>query len=162
MSLQSQLKNINLRTLKYKNTNLTYTQILHSEAKRFANLLQKYLDEFYDSYREPVIYNRTYSLYNSIYIDDLIDIDFNGNQLTINIKRDEGSYHDSWFTEGKTVDTFWLYNDGFQTEKPSWRDVEYWGWRDGFGYMDKAINEFQKGNKYNLTLQVHRPLKYFT
>lgn len=146
--------------LKYKDTNKTYSQILVSEARRFTNILQKYIDKFYLDY-DPVVYERTYGLYNSIYPEDIADVEINDSQIIIKIKRDEGSFGQSMFNDSN-VDLMWLLNDGYKVKKNVWfSNIEYFGYRDGFHFIEKAVNEFKRTNKYNLSIEVHRPLIYY-
>ena len=67
-NLKSQLKNLNISKLKTSN-GITVKSELQKHARILADCIMRQLDAVYDSYN-PKIYQRTYELYNSVYIDD--------------------------------------------------------------------------------------------
>lgn len=149
--IKSRLKNLDVSKLKMKNG-----RTIADEIKRHAVILtdciQYELDTVYDSY-SPVVYRRTYNLYNSIYIDDKvrIDISSNGSNLSIGIHFDDGAIHKGF--DGSDADTALLLNDGWQTHG-SFADVPYFGYRDATHFIENGIQAYKRkvNNPFNVKL----------
>lgn len=104
------------------------------------------LNNIYDSY-EPKKYKRTYSLYDSFYMDENVRIQVSaaGSSLSIKMGFDDGAIHSGFY--GDKVNTAVLLNEGYQTHG-SFKDVPYLGFREPTHFIEKGINRYkQKVNK---------------
>lgn len=162
-NLEKQLKNINPLDIKYKNTNLTYRQILQNEAKRLKSILQKNIEDYYNSY-SPAVYQRGQhggNLLDSLSLDDVCDISADGMKLTINININENAIHNSILDDSE-ANAFWLVNDGWKVKKDVWfKDVYRFGYYEGAHYVENAVEEFERTSKYRIKVDVIRPLLYY-
>lgn len=138
---KKQLKNLDVSKLKLKNGH-----IIENELKRHASILadciMECLDEVYDSYT-PKIYHRSYGLYDSLYIDDVVRVDVSsgGTNLSIALQFDENAVHKSF--EGKDMNTAVLINEGWQTHG-SFSSVPMLGWRTGEHFIEKGIEKYKR------------------
>lgn len=165
MNLDKILKNIDVKKLKYKNTNFTYEEILKKEVRRFKDILQKYIDAYYLSYTPPIYgYQRGSSggnLRNSLSVDDIVKISANGKELTCSVLINENAIHQSYFGDHLS-NAFWLINDGYSVKKDVWfKDIYRFGFYEGAHYVEDAVNEFNETDKYGITVKVERPLLWY-
>lgn len=162
-NLEKQLKNINPLNVKYKNTNLTYRQILQNEAKRLKDILQKNIEDYYHSY-SPTVYQRRQhggNLLDSLSLDDVCAISANGMKLTMNININENAIHNSILDDSE-ANAFWLVNDGWKVAKNVWfKDVYRFGYFEGAHFVEDAVEEFERTSKYGIKVDVIRPLLYY-
>lgn len=162
-NLEKQLKNINPLDIKYKNTNLTYRQILHNEAKRLKNILQKNIEDYYHSY-SPIVYRRGQqggNLLDSLNIDDTCAISADGLKLTMNVNINENAIHNS-ILDNSEANAFWLMNDGWQVRKETWfKNIYRFGYYEGAHYIEDTVEEFERTSKYGIKVDVIRPLLYY-
>lgn len=129
----------------------TVEQQMKYEAKRFLKILQEEIDSWYASY-SPEIYHRSYDMRNSIYAEDIVDIDSSGTQLTIKIKYTDDAIHQSLWG-GDEVDTLLLMNDGYQVKSGWHRNIENFGYREGGHFLERAVERFNKDNY--LGIEIH-------
>ena len=54
-NIEKYLRSINPLDIKYKNTSMTYRQILQSESQRLKGLLQKHIELYYEHYKPKSI-----------------------------------------------------------------------------------------------------------
>lgn len=129
-----------------KNGN-TVKEELKRHASILADCIMEELDSVYDSYT-PKVYKRSYDLYNSLYIDDVVKIDIStsGVWLSIGIHFDEGAIHKSFY--GDDANTAVLLNEGWQTHG-SFSNVPYLGYREGTHFIEKGIEKYKQ--------KVHNP-----
>jgi hypothetical protein len=159
IGIADQLSKINIMKLKAPDGQ-TYAQKLKIAADHLANCIQWRINEFYDSY-EPVVYERTYNMYNSLRVEDIADIRVSGNTLSISLIFDEGANHESLFEEA-SVNTAFLMNYGYQVHKEVWfKDIEYFGWRKGFHFIEKGIEDFNSTNKLGIRISIEKPDTYY-
>ena len=104
---------IDIRKLRLPNGR-TFEQQMKYEAKRFLKILQEEIDDWYMSY-SPVVYQRTYAMRDSIYAEDVVDIDTSGMQLTIKIKQTDAAMHKSLWGDGEVMKGIRLKADGIKT-----------------------------------------------
>lgn len=160
-NLEKYLKSINPLDIKYKGTNLTYRQILQKESNRLKNLIQKNIEDYYNSY-PPVLYKRGNhggNLHNTLSIDDACDISVNG--MTITIKVNDNAIHDS-INGDHDSNAFWLMNDGWSVKEDVWfKDIEHFGYFEGAHFVENAIEEFNKTNRYGIKVEVVKPQRYY-
>ena len=83
MNLKSQLKNIDVTKLKFKNGK-TYGQVMVEETNRLRNCIQARLDAYMNSY-QPKIYSRTGALQNSLKVDDILNLKVTGKTMSLDI-----------------------------------------------------------------------------
>lgn len=124
-----------------KNGN-TVKDELKRHASILADCIMEELDSVYDSYT-PKVYKRSYDLYNSLYIDDVVKIDIStsGVGLSIGIHFDEGAIHKGFY--GDDANTAVLLHEGWQTHG-SFSDVPYLGYREGTHFIEKGIEKYKQ------------------
>lgn len=149
--LKSKLKNIDVSKIKLKNGK-TIKDEIKRHAAILADCIQYELDAVYDSY-SPIVYKRTYNLYNSLYIDDKVKIDISssGSNLSIGIHFDDGAIHKGF--DGSDADTAILINDGWQTHG-RFANVPYFGYREATHFIEKGITAYKRkvNNPFNVKL----------
>lgn len=138
---KKQLSNLDVSKLKLKNGHTVEAE-LKQHASILADCIMECLDTVYDSYT-PRIYQRSYGLYNSLYIDDVfsVDISSNGESLCIGLHFDDNAVHKSF--DGEDVNTAVLINEGWQTHG-SFSHVPYLGWRSETNFIDKGIEKYKQ------------------
>lgn len=129
----------------------TIEQQMKNEAKRFVKILQEEIDRWYASY-EPSIYNRSYEMENSIYAENFVDINVNGNTLEIKVKYTDKAYHQSLW--GGEVDTLLLMNNGYEVSKGWHKNIPYFGYRDGGHFLESAVERYNNDNDLGVTIQI--------
>ena len=140
-NIKKQLRNLDVSKLRMKNG-----RTVEAELKRHSEILgdciMECLDEVYDSYN-PKTYIRSYGLYHSLYIDDVVrvDISSSGVNLGITVHFDDGAIHKSF--DGEDMNTAVLINEGWQTHG-SFADVPMLGWRTGEHFIEKGIEKYKR------------------
>ncbi len=165
------MKNIisgDIRKLKMSNGK-TLEKNLLEQADLLRELIRKHLIDYRRSF-SPSEYVRRGDLENSIVADSTVQIV--GNQLKVFVYFDESANHrsgfgvwsvsdgrgkydddDTNFESGSNVDTALLLDQGYKVRKPVWfKDIEYFGHREGAKFVEKAINEFNKVNSMGIIL----------
>lgn len=165
MNLKSQLKNIDVTKLKFKNGK-TYGQVMVEETNRLRNCIQARLDAYMNSY-QPKIYSRTGALQNSLKVDDILNIKVTGKTISLDIYFDDSGYHRSgdgiqgWDGNGETVNTAYLLNYGYEVEKDVWfKDIPNFGYRSAGHFIEDGIADFEASNPYGIKIKVHKPDGY--
>ena len=165
MSLVTQLKNIDVRTLKFKNGK-TYEQVMREEVNRLYKCIQNRLDEYMLSYN-PKLYQRTGALQDSLKVDDILNLKVTGKTMSLDIYFDDSGYHQSgdgikgWDGNGDTVNTAYLLNYGYEVKKDVWfKDIPYFGYRPAGHFIEDGIADFEKNNPYGIKIKVHKPNGY--
>lgn len=140
-NLKRQLKNLDVSKLKLKNGSTVEIE-LKRHASILADCIMEALDNVYDA-RTPKVYQRSYDLYNSLYIDDVIRVDVSakGTSLSIGLHFDDGAIHQSF--SGEDVNTAILLNEGWQTHG-SFSHVPYLGYREGTRFIEKGIEKYKR------------------
>ena len=150
---------IDIRKMKYGNTNMTYEQLVRKEAHRFKDILRKYIVAYYNSY-SPVVYKRGKfggNLLGSIEVDDIVKISSNGTMLYCDVLVNENAIHTSIVTK-EDNNIFFMFNDGWQVNKDVWfKDIPRFGYFEGVGYIEQAVKEFEDTDKYGFTVIINRP-----
>lgn len=165
MNLKSQLKNIDVTKLKFKNGK-TYGQVMVEETNRLRNCIQARLDAYMNSY-QPKIYSRTGALQNSLKVDDILNLKVIGKTMSLDIYFDDSGYHRSgdgiqgWDGNGETVNTAYLLNYGYEVEKDVWfKDIPNFGYRSAGHFIEDGIADFEASNLYGIKIKVHKPDGY--
>lgn len=165
VNLKSQLKNIDVTKLKFKNGK-TYGQVMVEEANRLRDCIQRRLDEYMHSY-QPKMYKRTGALQNSLKVDDILSLKVTGKTMSLDIYFDDSGYHQSgdgiqgWDGNGETVNTAYLLNYGYEVDKDVWfKDIPYFGYRSAGHFIEDGIADFEASNPYGIKIKVHKPNGY--
>lgn len=162
-NIKKYLKDINPLDIKYKNTNLTYRQILEKETMRLKNILQDKIENYYNFY-SPTVYQRGQhggNLHNALSVDNICNISADGTKLTMNIIINENAIHNS-ILDNSEANSFWLLNDGWNVKKNVWfKDVYRFGYYEGVHFVEDAVEEFEKTSKYGIKVEIIRPLFYY-
>lgn len=159
-NLRKQLNSLNVSKLKMKNGN-TVEKELKRHAAILADCIMQELDNVYDSYSLK-IYQRTYGLYNSLYIDDSvrIDISSSGAGLSIGLHFDGGAIHQGF--NGEFVNTAVLLNEGYQTHG-SFSHIPNFGYREGTHFIEKGIQKYNRNvsNPFAVRLTINNEIREF-
>nr|DAG25476.1 MAG TPA: Structural protein [Caudoviricetes sp.] len=165
MNLKSQLKNIDVTKLKFKNGK-TYGQVMVEETNRLRNCIQARLDAYMNSY-QPKIYSRTGALQNSLKVDDILNLKVTGKTMSLDIYFDDSGYHRSgdgiqgWDGNGETINTAYLLNYGYEVEKDVWfKNIPNFGYRSAGHFIEDGIADFEASNPYGIKIKVHKPDGY--
>ncbi len=123
------------------------------EANRFLKILQEEIDRWYRLY-SPMIYQRTYDMKNSIYVEDLVRVSISGNKLQIKINYDDTEFHKSLWNNDK-VNSILLMNNGYQVSKGWHKDIENFGYKEGGHFLENAIYRFNKENYFGIDIIIN-------
>lgn len=158
--LRKQLQKLNVSKLKLKNGN-TVEKELRNHARVLADCIMEELDNVYDA-RTPKVYQRSYGLYNSLYIDDVVRVDVSakGASLSIGLHFDDGAVHKSF--SGEDANTAVLINEGWQTHG-SFSHVPYLGYREGTHFIEKGIEKYKRrvGNPFTVKFTINNDERIF-
>ena len=138
---RKQLQTLDVSKLKLKNSS-TVENELKRHAAILADCIMEELDNVYDA-RTPKVYQRSFDLYNSLYIDDVVrvDVSVKGASLSIGLHFDDGAIHQSF--SGEDANTAVLLNEGWQTHG-SFSHVPYLGYREGTHFIEKGIMKYKQ------------------
>lgn len=114
-------------------------------------ILQEEIDKWYHSY-SPTMYQRTYAMKDSIYAEDIVDIDSSGTQLTIKIKYSELAMHQSLW--GDDVNALLLMNNGYQISSGWHKDIPNFGYREGGRFLESAVERFNRDNYFGIEINI--------
>lgn len=139
-NITKQLSKLNVSKLKMRNGR-TIADELKYHARILCDCIMEELDEVYDSFT-PKVWERDYSLYNSLYIDDFVEIKTSarGVEMSISLHFDDGAFHRSF--DGRRVNSAVLINEGW-----SWKsedvDIPYLSYREGTHFIEKGIAKYK-------------------
>lgn len=156
---KKQLQQLDVSKLKMKDGGTVEKELKH-HASILADCIMASLNEVYESYT-PKIYQRTYGLYNSLYIGGMkIDISSKGASLSIGLHFDDGAIHQS-FT-GEDVNTAILLNEGWQTHG-SFSSVPYLGFREGTHFIENGIRKYKRSvsNPFKVKFMINNEIRIF-
>ena len=155
-NIDNYLKNFNPLHIKYKKTNLTYRQVLQNETKRLKEILQRHLEDYYNSYT-PRVYRRGQyggNLRKALSADDICTISANGMMITMKLKINENAIQYSIVNNNES-NAFRLMNDGWRVKKNTWfKDIYKFGYYEGAHFIESAVEEFYASNKYGIKVEV--------
>lgn len=155
-SLKEQLKNLDLKQVKLT-TNETLSNIMANEAKRLYGLIQQEIDNYYKSYH-PIIYNRTEGYRKSLYAEDIANIKVVGNSLEIGVGFNESlATHENLF-EGHYSFVPLLMERGWIAKRleDKYGVIERFTRFDGIKAVERAIEEFNRTNKYGIIINADK------
>lgn len=163
-SLKEQLSNIALKKIKMSNGE-TLEETMANEARRLANCIQNYIDEYYKSY-EPTIYERTNRFQGALYAENIASIRVVGNTLRIGVAfhndlamhhnlsvvyRQEKDGYEYWIPIKDSHESFvpLLMEKGWYAPKLArmiGKRVPRLTYFDGINAVEKGIEDFNKTN----------------
>lgn len=149
MDINSIINNVNIGKLNVNGTSMSYNQMLNNEVRRMRQLLYIEIKSYMSTYK-PKMYVRTGAILKSIDVDSHFVINVSNNRMEISLNINNNAYHKSYFSPG-SVDIIRLLNSGYKTTKPWFRDIEYFGWRKGAHFIEKAVERFNATSKYGVT-----------
>lgn len=130
--------------------NIGLDKVIEAEGQKLFKLVQKYINAYYNSY-SPSMYDRTDGLKDSLRIES-----FNKDGLFgMRIYFDHTLATHPSVLGGKDGFVPILINDGWQWSNgrtEPYRFVRY----EGYGFIEKAIAEYNKSNKYGLQIRVRK------
>lgn len=155
-NLKNQLKRLDITKLKTAD-GTSLEEDMKRHARFLADCVMRRLNEVYESY-EPKVYQRTYRLYNSVYIDDIpvIKITAAGATLSMHVRFDDGVFRKG--LDGKEVNVAVLLNEGWQT-KGAFKNVPYFGFREPTHFIEKAVEDYKKGIKNPYDVKINKDYK---
>ena len=158
--LKKQLKRLDVSKLKMKNRNSVEKE-LKRHAAILADCIMEELDNVYDSY-SPNVYQRSYGLYNSLYIDDAvrIDVSSSGAGISIGLHFDDVAIHQGF--NGEYVNTAVLLNEGYQTHG-SFSHIKNFGYREENHFIEKGIQKYKRtvSNPFAVRLTINDEIREF-
>ena len=152
--IRKQLKNLDVSKLKMANGNTVQNE-LKKHARILADCILEELDKVYSSY-SPSVYQRTYDLYNSVEIDDVVKVEVGarGTTLSMRVYFDDGAIHSGLF--GDSVNVAELINNGWTVKKDVWfKDIYHFGYFDGAHFIEKAIQKYKSKISNPFDIQVN-------
>ena len=165
MSIQNQLKNINIKSLKMSNGK-TLAQTLYSETIRLKNSIQFYLDKYLMS-TTPIVYKRTGMLLSSLQVDDFLNIQILNSGLIMNIYFNDNAFHmsgdgiEGWDGSGEKVNTAILLNYGYRVKRDVWfKNIDNFGYRAGAYFVEDGVADFNRHNPLGLKITIINPNGY--
>ena len=140
-NISKQLSKLDLSKVKMKNGK-TVVDELKRHAVILVTCITECLSDVYDDY-SPKVWNRDYSLYNSVCIDEWVEVrtSAKGVELSIGLYFDEGAWHKSF--DGRDVNAAYLINYGYETNG-SFKDVPYLGFRKPTYFIEEGIEEYKR------------------
>ena len=164
-SLQALKKHIEKTAMTLPSVKKVVSATLASEGRRFKEILQKWVDAYYDSYK-PVTgvggrdsykyehgndWERTGALLNSITITTM---KLSGNKLSLDIYFDENvATHNSIFG-GEPAYVPVLIDEGWEWQNNP--HIKHLSEYEGFHFVDKAIAEYNKNNPYGISIEKYQ------
>ena len=129
---------------------------LRLEAKRLYKCIQKYIDDYYNSYEPKSNYERTFRFKEALYAEDFVDIKTKGNVLQITIRfNSDLAYHPS---VAGGIDGYvpLLINDGWCWNGWEDRPDDHFHKYSGFHFLEKGIEEWNATNKFGFTVTLDK------
>lgn len=159
-NITNQLRRLDINRLRMRNGN-TVADELRRHARILADCIEKALDSVYESYN-PKVYRRSYGLYDSLYIDDVIKVEVSsrGANLSIRLSFDENSTHENFYGEDSNVAN--LINEGW-----AWRnssvDIPYLSRREGTHFIECGIEEYRRSvnNPFTVRFTINDEVRMF-
>lgn len=159
-NIAKQLRKLDVSKLKMKNGN-TVAEELRKHARILADCIQKALDDVYESY-SPKVYRRSFGLYDSVYIDDVIKVEVSakGANLSIRISFDENAMHENFYGEEANVAA--LLNEGWSWKNSS-VDIPYLSRREGTKFIEAGIEEYKRSvsNPFTVRFTINDEVRMF-
>lgn len=130
----------------------TAKRVLESEAGKLLEIAQKQWIREMDKY-SPKAYVRTGNSFRSIDKTHVRKVGF-GWEIDVTFKNDL-AYHDSVISKYEPKGhAIWLNHAGWRVKKGSHRDIEYFGYRKGSGYLFKVFEEYNKVKDPRISLTI--------
>ena len=136
---------------------MSVQEMMIGEANKIKQLIQKYMDAYFDTHSNSGIYDRTGGLQGSMNVDNFVDINIASGVCKITIDFDsEAIKAYSIFNEEYTgYNKLELMDHGWEVRSDAWfHDIPNFGSFGGIHFLRDAINEYNSSNPYNLKIEV--------
>lgn len=144
----------------------TLAKTLYDEAQRLRDCIQARIDEYRESYT-PKRYKRIDMFPESLKVEDFANIYVKGNSLCVelffdNDKAVRPSGFGIWKSDSnEQVNIAYLLNYGYEVKKDVWfKDIENFGYREGYGFIEDGINDFLQTTKLPIKITTKYPDGY--
>lgn len=137
------------------NNGNTVQMELEKHARILADCILEELDKVYSSY-SPVVYKRTYDLYNSVAIDNVVKVEVGakGTTLSMRVYFDDRAIHSGMF--GDSANVAELLNNGWTIKKDIWfKEIYHFGYYEGAHFIEKAIQKYRSRVSNPFEIQVN-------
>lgn len=158
-------------------------RILYAEAQRLKKCIEDALAGWYYGY-DPVMYERDENLPNSVDIEDFTEIKVVDDTISVAVYFNELAHRESgyklyqpksyynkkknkvittwhkWKGNGKTVNLAYLYDKGYEVLGAWFAGIPNLGFRDGTGFIQEGVDNFNKDNPYNIKVYIEYPDTY--
>lgn len=152
--IKKQLRNLDVSKLRMLNGNTVQNE-LKQHARILANCIMEELNKVYSGYL-PKVYERTYDLYNSVEIDDVLKVEVGtkGTTLSMRVYFNDGAIHSSLY--GNNVNMAELLNNGWTVKKDVWfKEIYHFGYYEGSHFIEKAIQKYRSRVRNPFEIQVN-------
>lgn len=171
-SIEEQLIKIPAQNIKLDNGK-TPVEMLKEAADELCDCIQKRIDDYYDSYT-PKIYERKNWLNHSLKVDDIVDIKYSGNTISLSINFNDYAWHLSLGRVYNPVihSNFYipihysyvplLMNYGWHSrklEEKIGRVIPRFTRFEGVHFIEDGIDDFNKKNKWGVKIKLDIPDK---
>jgi len=136
---------------------MSVQEMMIGEANKIKQLIQKYMDAYFDTHSNSGIYNRTGGLQSSMSVDDFVDINIVSGVCKITIDFDSEaikaySIFDGEYTGYNKLE---LMDHGWEVRSDAWfHDIPNFGTFKGLHFLKDAIDEYNSKNPYGLDIKV--------
>lgn len=150
-SIEEQIKRIVAKKAKLANGR-TIEQTLMEAVDYLYMCIQRHIDIMYDSYTPSKYERRPYhdGLRSALYVEDFLDARIKGNRIELSLK---------------FSNNVWAWNFNHDHKSPvNILMLKGWKWKgysdkpdrfhrfEGYNFIDKGIDDFNKNNKWGLTI----------
>ena len=125
---------------------IDFNEVLKNEAKKFHMILQEEINNYYQSYPNPVRYKRTNKLAESLDIVKVSD----GKAY---IKFNKNAYHKSLFSDKESFVPS-LINYGWKWKHQK-RKIKRFTYYEGYHFIQKAIEKYLAEAQYPITIEIY-------
>lgn len=153
--LENLLKQVNVGKLKMSN-GMTYEQMLKSEMNRFWGILENNFQIAYYSYT-PKVYKRTGQILNSFLPRDEIELNMINKTIQMRLIVMDNAWHDSMFDDWEGANIIYLLNYGYNVSSGYHKNIENFGYREGYHFIEQSIAEFESSSKYGVKVNYKPP-----
>lgn len=130
-------------------------KILKEQSEFLAKCIRECIKGYYETYSPKFIgryTGRTYGLQNSISVSP--EIDSNGNKYTGYLEFNENTSYGTSLFGGSAGYKPALIDSGWRVSSDVWfKNIEHFGYYDGYGFIQKGIDMFNQNNPYKLKIK---------
>ena len=151
-SIAEQLKDLTINK-QITSNGINWADILKNEINRLKQYIQNELDIAYMSY-SPKVYHRTGLFKRSLFVDDTVNINASGKQLTMHIKFNDYAWHNSlWNGYSGYLPILWSEGWAWKDQSNPIERFTYW---DGNGFLQTAIDKYNQDNPYGIVVKIEK------